>query len=548
MPVITLYYNHLLSLVGKRKSVKEILQTLPYIALDIEEQTKDYVKVEYNPNRPDFSTDYGIARALKGIFGIEIGSPKFQCARTNVSIKVDPSVKKVRPYIISLVAINGKLDDEEIRQMIAMQEDIHEGIGRKRKKVSIGIHNYDVIKFPLLYTTENPNFKFMPLNSNTSVSMKEILEDTDVGKQYGRILDGQKKYPVIKDRDSNVLSFPPIINSELTRVTKNTKNLFIDITATDLKVAEDALAIMAITLFDAKFKIQTVKINYKNKKIETPNMKDSVKNLRVDYVNRLLGLNLDTNEMIKCLTRSRISASKDKNVIKCRIPRYRIDVMHEVDLVEDVAIGYGIHKMTATYPQSSSVGARDTLMSILDNARDVLSGLGMIEVMNFSLIGKEVQYNMMNKNDDNILAVEHTKSIEHEVLKDSLLPSLILTLSTNIHESYPQRIFEINKVFTADRSNIKEYFSIAVAITHKDTDYTEVKSYLQAMLKYLLNVDVKTVTGINPMLTDGKSAEIIVNDKSIGIIGEVKQNIINNFKLRVPVSVFEINISDALKI
>ena len=144
MPVITLYYNHLLSLVGKRKSVKEILQTLPYIALDIEEQTKDYVKVEYNPNRPDFSTDYGIARALKGIFGIEIGSPKFQCTGTNVSIKVDPSVKKVRPYIISLVAVNGKLDDEEIRQMIAMQEDIHEGIGRKRKKISRkSMENYE---------------------------------------------------------------------------------------------------------------------------------------------------------------------------------------------------------------------------------------------------------------------------------------------------------------------------------------------------------------------------------------------------------------------
>ncbi len=547
MPVVTLYYKRLQKLVG-RKSTKEILTMLPYIALDIEEQAKDYVKIEYNPNRPDFSTDYGIARALKGIFGIETGLPKFQSSKSKVSIRVDPSVKKVRPYIVSLVAMNSKLDDEGIRQIIAMQEDIHEGIGRKRKKVSIGIHNYDVINSPVSYTTESPNFKFVPLNSSKSMSMKEILEDTDVGKQYGSILANHARYPIIKDADGNVLSFPPIINSELTKVTEKTKNLFIDITATDLKAAEDALAILAITLYDAKFKIQTVKINYGSKKIETPNMKDTVKNLKPDYANKLLGLNLNNSELAKCLGRSRIGASKGKNAVVCRIPRYRIDVMHDVDLVEDVAIGYGIHKMSASYPQSSSVGARGTFMSILDNAREVLSGLGMIEVMNFSLVSKEIQYSMMGRNENNVLAVEQTKSIEHEVLRDTLLPSLMFTLSKNIHEPYPQRIFEVGTVFVADRSNVSEHWGIAAAIAHKDVDYTEAKSYLQATLKSLLNIDVETVTANNPILADGKAAQIIVSNKNVGIMGEINQTIIDNFKLRVPISVFELNISDIVKI
>lgn len=547
MPVVTLYHNRLRSLV-ERKSVKEILEMLPYIALDIEEQAKDYVKVEYNPNRPDFSTDYGIARALKGMFGIQTGLPKFQSSKSNFSVKVDPSVKKVRPYIVSMLALNGQLDDEGIKQIIAMQEDIHDGIGRKRKKVSIGIHNYDVIKSPLLYTTETPDFRFVPLNSDRNMSMKEILENTEQGIHYSWILGGQKRYPIIKDADGNVLSFPPIINSELTKVTEKTRNLFIDITATDLKAAEDALAILAITLYDAKFKIQTVKVNYGNKKIETPNMKETVRSLKPDYVNKLLGLSLNANEIIKCLARSRISASKSKNTLKCKIPRYRIDVMHEVDLVEDVAIGYGIHKMSATFPKSGSVGAKHELMLILDNSRDVLSGLGMIEIMNFSLVSKEVQYNMMDRSQDHVLAVEQTKSIEHEVLRDSLLPSLMLTLSKNIHEPYPQRIFEIGKVFSADKSNVKENWNIAAVIAHKDADYTEAKSYLQATLKSLLDIDVETRSANNTMLTEGKSAEIVANNKNIGIIGEVKQNIIDNFKLRVPVSVFEFNISELLKI
>ncbi len=547
MPVVTLYHNRLQSLLGRRKSIREILEMLPYIGLDIEEQGKDHVKIEYNPNRPDFSTDYGIARALKGIFNIEVGLPKFQLSKSNVLIKVDKSVSAVRPYIVSLVAVNGRLDDEGIRQIITMQEDIHEGIGRKRKKVSIGIHNYDVIKPPLLYTTERPDFQFVPLNSHKSISMQDILNNTDVGKQYGWILKYHKRYPIIKDADGNVLSFPPIINSELTHVTEKTKNLLIDVTATDLKAAEDALAIIAITLYDAKFRIESVKINYTNRKLETPNMNAVARNIRPEYANSLLGLNMSSGEIARYLQRSRLGASSKGSMITCRIPRYRLDIMHEVDLVEDIAVGYGINRMSATFPSSTSIGAKNPMLKILDNAREVLVGLGMIEVMNFNLVSKEVQYEMMNRVGVNVLAVEQTKSIEHEVLRDSLIPSLMLTLSRNIHETYPQRIFEVGKTFFAGTSNVQEYWTVAVALAHKDTNYTEAKSYLQALLKTLFNVESETRTASNVMLVDGKSADIIAKKKNVGIVGEVSQPSIDNFKLRVPISVFEVNISKILE-
>ncbi|MFY3740272.1 MAG: phenylalanyl-tRNA synthetase beta chain [Candidatus Nitrosomirales archaeon] len=547
MPVVTLYHNRLQSLLGRRKSIREILEMLPYIGLDIEEQGKDYVKIEYNPNRPDFSTDYGIARALQGIFNIEVGLPKFQSGKSNVSIKVDKSVSAVRPYIVSLVAVNGRMDDEGIRQIITMQEDIHEGIGRKRKKVSIGIHNYDVIKPPLLYTTERPEFQFVPLNSDKSMSMQVILNNTDVGKQYGWILEDHKKYPVIKDANGNVLSFPPIINSQLTRVSDKTRNLLIDVTATDLKAAEDALAIIAVTLYDAKFRIESVKINYSGRKLETPNMKAVGRNIRQEYANNLLGLNMSSGEITKYLQRSRLGASSKGYMITCRIPRYRLDIMHEVDLVEDIAVGYGINRMSATFPSSTSIGAKNSTLKILDNAREVLVGLGMIEVMNFNLVSKEVQYEMMNRVGVNVLAVEQTKSIEHEVLRDSLIPSLMLTLSRNIHETYPQRIFEIGKTFFAGTSNVQEYWTVAVALAHKDTNYTEAKSYLQALLKTLFNIEPETRTASNVMLVDGKSAEIIVKNKNVGIVGEVSQHSIDSFKLRVPISVLEVNISKILE-
>ncbi|MFQ5921024.1 MAG: phenylalanine--tRNA ligase subunit beta, partial [Nitrososphaerales archaeon] len=370
MPVVTLYHDRLRSLVGKRR-VSEILEMLPYIGLDIEEQGPDYARVEYNPNRPDFSTDYGIARALRGVMNLEVGLPKFRCGRSRVSISVHPSVGRVRPYIVSLAAMNGRLDGEGIRQIIAMQEDIHDGIGRKRKKVSIGIHNYDVIRPPLLYTTERSDFRFVPLNSETSMSMREILQKTEVGGQYGRILEGQKRLPVIKDSRGSVLSFPPIINSELTRVTEKTRNLLIDVTATDLRAAEDALAIIAITLFDAGFRIGSVKVNYRGRRLETPDMRVAGRSVDREYVYRLLGLELTAGEIVRCLQRSRMGAAKTGEKVTCKIPRYRLDIMHEVDVLEDIAIGYGVKKMDPSFPRTAAAGNKDPVLSILDRAREV---------------------------------------------------------------------------------------------------------------------------------------------------------------------------------
>src|SRR5574339_380057 len=155
MPVVTLYFNRLQKLLGKKTSKNKIISTLPFIGLDVEEQTHESISVEYSPNRPDYSTDYGIALGLQGLLGIKTGMPKLKIKKGKYSVKVDPSVRKVRPFITTIVAKNGKLDNETIRQIIVMQEDLHNGIGRRRKKTSIVIHNLDKIKFPIFYTTVN---------------------------------------------------------------------------------------------------------------------------------------------------------------------------------------------------------------------------------------------------------------------------------------------------------------------------------------------------------------------------------------------------------
>ena len=157
------------------------------------------------------------------MFGIKKGIPKLSIKKGNYNLNVDSSVKKVRPFVTSIIAKNGILDDETIRQLITLQEDLHFGIGRRRKKTSIGIHDLDKIEFPIKYTTVSKDHKFVPLDSSQQSSISDILEKTDVGKQYGPILGNSSKVPIILDANDSTISFPPIINSALTTVSSDTK-------------------------------------------------------------------------------------------------------------------------------------------------------------------------------------------------------------------------------------------------------------------------------------------------------------------------------------
>ncbi|MEM1525137.1 MAG: phenylalanine--tRNA ligase subunit beta [Nitrososphaerales archaeon] len=545
MPIVTIYYDRIRKLLKQSVSIEQIIETLPYLGLDLEEKSDDYVRVEYNPNRPDFSTDYGIARALNGLLGFEKGAPNYFVERGDIKVFVDSSVKSIRPYIVSLVVKGLKLDDETIRQIITMQEDLHAGIGRKRRKVSIGIHNLDVIYPPFTYTTVPPNYRFIPLNYTKPMSMEEILRDIDVGREYGYIVRGFNRYPIIIDSKGGVLSFPPIINGELTRVTSLTKNLFIDITGTDLEAMENSLAILAAAFQDAGGKLVSVEINYEDKVMITPNMKPNHIPIDLNLTRKLLGLNLSKFEVKECLEKSRISViDKDESMIAV-IPRYRVDIMHPVDLVEEVVIGYGLANLKPTIPRGSMLGRFNENLMKLDRVREVLIGLGLIEVMNFNLVSREILYDKVRRKERRVLQVESPKTKEHEVLRDQLLPSLLFVASRNLHEEYPQRIFEVAKVCILDNrksSRVREEYHVAVLIAHAEANYSEAKSLLTAFIQQAFNKQIKTKPTNHYMFTLGRVAEVYVNGKKLGWLGEIHPQVLNNFNLRVPVVAFELNL------
>lgn len=545
MPVVAFTLDRLNKFFPGKK-LNDILAIVPFIGVDIEGIDNDAVRIEYNPNRPDFASDYGIARALKGLFGIETGVPEFRFSGiSGCVVMVEMSTKKIRPYIVSLVAKNGKLDEESITQLISMQEDLQNVIGRRRFKASIGIHNLDVIKFPVTYTTVQEDFSFVPLGDSDNRTLHNILNESAVGKQYGYILQKSSIYPIIIDAESKVLSFPPIINSDLTKISTATNNIFVEVTANNLSVAEDVLSIMTMALYDAGFEIQKVSTHNAAGLIrQTPKMDPFYIKVETSYINRILGLNLKITDILKCLRKSRLDGKcMSSKIIKCTIPRYRTDIIDRTDLVEEVAVGYGIYNLTATIPSSDLSGMRNYLSVSLDIVREVMIGLGMIEVVNFNLVSRKIHYLLMGiPEHDNLMTAEKTKSIEHEILRESVIPSLIQTLSHNIHEEYPQKLFEVGKVFEL-RDRIKEYWNLGVVVAHSKANYTEAKSIVQSFLKTAFGKEVVTKPNVNPVLVQGRSSDITVDGLLVGYIGEITSRVSEHFKLRVPVVAAELNLS-----
>ena len=543
MPVIELSYSRLQKLIGK-VSKKQISDSLPFLGLDIESEDKDLVRIEYSPNRPDYSTDYGVALGLQGLLGIKTGSIKLIIKKSkNYNIVVKQTVSKIRPFVTGIIAKNGKIDDKTIKQLMTMQEDLHFGIGRKRKKSSIGIHDLDKISFPLVYTTTSRNHKFIPLNSKKEISISEIISDTETGRDYGHLLGQSSQVPIIIDANEKTVSFPPIINAAITTVTTKTKNLFVEVTGINKDDAEDMLSVVATILQSAGFSLECVQIS--GAKNSSPKLEEKKMIVDPSLINQTLGLNLNTAKIITSLKKSRLTAvSKGKNII-CSIPAYRFDIFGQMDLVEEAALGYGIQNFEPTISPSQTLGQTNPISLKLKSLNQTMVGLGFLEALNSSLSSKRVLYDMTNRNSKNIISVLDSKSQEHTILRDSILPGLIENLSRNIHESYPQKMFETGGIFNLDKP-ISEKTNLSVISAHKDANFTEIKSVLQTVLKIGFGIQIETQTTKNSSFKDGHCANIIFNKNIIGIIGQIDSTIIDNYKIRVPVVGFEISLSDSI--
>ncbi|MDW0155215.1 MAG: phenylalanine--tRNA ligase subunit beta [Nitrososphaeraceae archaeon] len=525
-----------------------ILNMLPFIGLDLEHQDDKNIRLEYSPNRPDFSTFYGIARALNGLLGKEIGIPKFEIFENSKNlINVDSSVLEIRPFIVGTVAKGHQLNNKTIKQIVSMQEDLHNGLGRKRSKASIGFHNLDNMDFPLEYTTAE-NLSFIPLDNSSELTLTEILSKTEPGKKFGKLL-AESRYPILRDSKGNVISFPPIINSEGTRIRDGVNNLFVEVTGIDKKAVYNVLDNIVATLADIGFKLETVIVQQgKTRDSFTGNLNTSLPSIKTDYINKALGLSLSNEDIINCLRKSRLDATViDSGTINCVIPNYRIDIFGPIDIVEEVAIGYGLYNMEPSLPEFRFNGNKSRQNYFFDKIRQAMIGMGLIENINFILSNKDIHFKKMNLDKPNFFTVNNSKSDEHDILRQSLLPSLLFSLSKNIHEEYPQKLFEIGPIFKPEKENFEKW-NLCCVNAFNGVTFSEIKAVLQTLMEICFNVKFETKPSENLSFVRGRSADIIYKGGVIGQIGEISPLLIDSFKIKMPVAAFELDLTELLRI
>jgi phenylalanyl-tRNA synthetase beta chain len=547
MPTITLDRDRFSSYVGRKVTVKEMAKWFPWLGTDTEEVGSDYVKIEYNPNRVDFCSYSGVARAYRGLMGWETGMPNFKVKQGNITLTVDKSVAEVRPYVVSAVVRDLNVDYEAIRELMEMQEALHWMVGRDRKKASIGVHNLDAVKPPFSYVTCAPNeIRFVPLDKTEEMTPQEVLEKHEKGMAYKSEVDWASRYPLIVDRNGDVLSFPPIINGELTRVVEGTRNLFIDVTGTEMNAISRSLNVLVTALADMGGTIESVPVEYSDQVLVTPDLTPQKMKLRVDYSNERLGLNFSAAQTIEALQKSRLDAKKvEKGVLDVTIPAYRTDILHEIDLVEEVAIGYGYYNLIPTIPATVTTGKQHRVSEVAADVRQIMVGLGFVEALNFILANEVDHYQKMRRKAENLVTLANPVSTEYSIIRNDLLPSLMRNLADNKHQLFPQQIFEVSDAITLNEkseSRTEQRIHAAAVSSHPTANFTEIKSILEALL---MNLGLKKWTvkeAEHPSFLQGRAATVSFKGTELGVVGEIHPEVLNNFELENPTGAFEIDL------
>ncbi len=553
MPIIEFNLKDLEKFINKKlpRDADKLTEFFQYVGGETEALDGDNIQLEIKcRNRPDLWSVEGIARELRGVLGKERGLAKYKAEASKFVVNVDKNLKDKRPFIACAVVKDIKLSDEVIRQIMQQQDKVDGTYGRKRRKTSIGLYDFDLIKFPLTYKAVKPRgIEFVPLDFKVKMTPSEILEEHPKGKEYAHLLEGMKEYPLFVDSKGRVLSMPPIINSnDLGKLTNKTKNVLIEVTGTDYEAVQNVLIMIALTLVDRGGKLYSVKINYPYRKKEvTPIFQERNWRLNVYDVNKRLGLDLSGKQVASLLEKGRYGIKKiSDKYLDVYLPVYRTDILHSIDLIEDIAIMYGYDKFQPEDLDVLSIGKLDRLTEFSDKIRELMLGLSAQEVMTFTLTDKEILTKKILVKNEKLIELINPISSSYAVVRDEIWPGLLDFLSKNTKVEYPQRIFEVGSTVisnTRAETNSDTIQKTCFVDANKSTNFTEARQALDFLLNSIgyYNIEIREID--HDSFIPGRVGRIYVDNKNIGVIGEIHPQVLNNFRIEVPVVLFEINLN-----
>lgn len=541
--MISLGVEDLLQLIGKPLSIKELEELLTAMKCELESANEKEIVVEVTSDRPDLFSSEGMARALRNYLGFEQPYAIRYAHDPSIPLYVSESVSTVRPFIVSAAIRGISIHSDALKQLMQLQEKLHNTYGAQRKNASIGVYDLDKVAPPLTYTAMHPNqVVFVPLEHSSRMSGREILELTSKGKEYGGIISKSPLYPVLMDSVGKVLSMPPIINSEDTRVSESSTNILIDVTGLDQKSINTCLNIMVTSALERGGSLQFVEIKYPKESTITPTFKNGVEKISLSTVKRVSGLELtaeETRDLLKRMGHKPENVSKDS--LSIQVPPYRMDILHEFDLVEDVIMSYGLNKIRPELPKVLTYGRRIDGSRLKSRIRDLMIGMGFLEVATYILSNQEVMVKKCMLPERILAKIANPVSSEYTVLRDCLIPKLMQFLSYNTHVDYPQKVFEYGSVIQMDGGVPKTVQHLGVLASYDHVSFEEIQAVALSLFRNLSKTVEFERTSSN-LFIEGRAAKMIVDDLQVGILGEVYPQVLLNFGLTNPAVAMEVEV------
>ncbi len=541
MPSVKLNKEVFEKLVGRKLPLEKLKDRISYLGTDLEKIEGNEIHVEIFPNRPDMLSEQGFARAFSAFIGHKTGMREYYVKKSGYKLIVERSLPKKWPYALACIVKGLTFNDEKIREVIQLQEKLGMTLLRKRKKGGIGFYPLEKIGFPIKFKGMDPDtIKFRPLEYPDVITGREILAEHPTGIEYAHIVENWDKFPVFMDDKGILMSMPPIINShDVGKIDETTKDVFLEITGNELNTLEVALAIMVTSLADMGGMIYSIDCLQQNgKTIVVPNLKPREMILDINYCNKLLGLNLSKKDVKALLERMGYGMANGKVLV----PAYRADILHQMDMVEDIAIAYGYDNFTAEIPKISTIGNEDPYYRFRERLANLLVGIRFMEVSTYHLTSLDINSKMNHELE--MIELEDSKSQEYGALRAWLMPNMLKILSENTDNPYPQEIFEIGTVFRKnykEETNIEERFKLSVAISYARANYTYARQVLDLMLNHL---EMKAELGAleHRSFIPGRAASVKVKGVKIGFMGEIHPEVLQNWSLEMPVVALEIDV------
>lgn len=516
-------------------------------------------KVDIPANRYDLLSQEGLVQALKVFKGLSPPPNYSLVVPTNPEqIVVDSSTASIRPFIVGAILRNIQFTPATLRSFLDLQDRLHQNICRRRTLVAIGTHDYDTVRGPFLYTAQaQDDIHFKALNQKEELSARalfEVLATDNNLKQYLSIVDSEPKIPVIYDSQAIVCSLPPIINGEHSKLTTETRNVFIECTATDLTKAHIVLKTLVAAFSEyteSKYTIEAVQVvDPKGNPHICPRFEATDIDVEVEYVNKLIGVDLNVSQVSSLLNRMCLSNDvTSASSIRVHVPITRPDVLHACDIAEDVAIAYGYNNIVKRIPALTTTASEQPLNVFSDMLREEIARAGFTEVLTFVLVSFKENYEDLRRPRDG-LSVEIANPSNHDfqLPRTSLIPGLLKTLSANKTHPKPIKIFELADCVVKDPehpSGCRNLRKLAALQANSTAELEVIHGLLDVVLtklSYEFSVDFYLQPSTHPTFLPGRQAEVVLKGQVIGHLGIVHPEVLDNFDLKIPVSLFELNV------